>query len=103
MLPEKWIESHIAQRVVHPSHVPFQIEAEAPNVGRPGHRWPGSGLLGDHEHTGMLGMQDFVETLQKRDCFEILTAAESIGNPFAWLPRVIQVQHRSDRINAQTV
>ena len=38
---------HVLQRVVHPAHVPLQAEAEAAQVGRPGHARPRGRLLGD--------------------------------------------------------
>src|SRR5437588_1277268 len=48
-------------------------------------------------------MRRFVEFLQKRNRFEILSSAKFIRYPFAFLPAVIEVEHRRDRIDAQTV
>src|SRR5437588_7298657 len=48
-------------------------------------------------------MRRFVEFLQKRNRFEILSSAKFIRYPFAFLAAVIEVEHRRDRIDAQTV
>ncbi len=41
--------------------------------------------------------------LRKRNRFQILAPAEVVGNPFARLPRVIEIEHRGDRVHAQAV
>jgi hypothetical protein len=48
-------------------------------------------------------MHQMVEMLEKIHRFEILVAAVLVGHPFAGLARVVQVQHRSDRVHAQPV
>src|SRR2546421_5380210 len=48
-------------------------------------------------------MRRFVEFLQKRNRFEILSSAKFIRYPFAFFAAVIEVEHRRDRIDAQTV
>ena len=103
MLPVDRIERHVAQRVVHPSHVPFQIESEPSDVGGPRNRRPGRGFLCDRQRAGMADVQNFVEPLQEGDGFQILAPAERVGNPFAGLARIVQIEHRSDRIHAQAV
>ena len=40
---------HVAQRVVHPAHVPLEAEAQAAEVRRPGDARPGGRLLGDRD------------------------------------------------------
>src|ERR1041385_332136 len=40
--PVNRIETHILEEVVHPTHVPFETKAEAAQVSRTRHAWPGS-------------------------------------------------------------
>ena len=46
---------------------------------------------------------EFVEALQEVDGFEILAAAEAVGDPFALLARIVEVQHGRDGVDAQAV
>src|SRR3989440_11574842 len=48
-------------------------------------------------------MRRLVEFLQKRNRFEILSSAKFIRYPFAFLAAVVEVEHRRDRIDAQTI
>ena len=41
------IEAEIFQRVVHPTHIPFQTEPQPAQIGRLGHTRPCRGLLGN--------------------------------------------------------
>jgi len=84
---------HIAQRVVHPAHVPLHAEAQA--VGMHGARYPGPGrgLFGDHVHVGELGVDGAVEVLQKPHGFPVLVPTIGVGYPFTGLAREVQVEH----------
>ena len=93
----------VAERVVHPAHVPLVAEAEAAVVDGPAHHRPRRRLLGDHHHAGMLGEHDGVQLSQEVDGVEVLAAAESVGHPLARLARVVEVQHRGDGVDAQPV
>ena len=46
---------------------------------------------------------DLIEALEEVNSFQVLAPAELVGDPFAWLPRVVQVEHRCDGIHAETV
>ena len=46
---------------------------------------------------------EFVEALQEVDGFEVLAAPMAVGDPFARLTRVVEVQHGGDGIHAQAV
>ena len=48
-------------------------------------------------------MRQRVQPLQELDRLEVLAAAEAVGNPLAFAPRVVEVQHRRDRVHAQAV
>ena len=51
----------------------------------------------------MLGVQHFVHLPDKTNGFKIFVATMNIRNPFAFLARIVEVQHRGDRIHADTV
>ena len=51
----------------------------------------------------MLGVDDLVQVAQEGDGFDVLAAAEAVGHPLAGLSRVVEVEHRRDRVDAQAV
>ena len=57
----------IAERIVHPAHVPFQAEAESAEIGGPGDTGPGRGLFGDGENAREAAMRDFIHALDESD------------------------------------
>ena len=60
---EEGIRLHIAQRVIHPPHVPFEVEAEAVGIGGTGDTREGGGFLRDHERSGRYGKGSVVHCL----------------------------------------
>ena len=51
----------------------------------------------------MLLVGFLVEAAQKVDGFEVLAAAEFVGDPFALLARIIEIEHGGDGVYAQAV
>ena len=107
VLPEIGIQLDVVEDVVHPPHVPFQVEAQAALQAalphRVGHTGPGGGLLGDHHHVGM-GVEDVgVQGLEEVHRLQVLVPAEHIGHPLAVLPAVVQVEHGGHRVHPQAV
>ena len=51
----------------------------------------------------MLAVRQRVQLLQERDRLEVLAAAEPVRHPLPCLARVVEVQHRRDRVDAQAV
>ena len=102
VLAEERVRRAVAQHVVHPAHVPLEVEAQTAVVTRLGHHRPCGGLLGDHHNVRMIGQDVLVEQPQEVNGLEVLTAAVDVRPPFA-LPVVVQIQHGSDRIYAQAV
>ena len=94
---------HVAERVVHPAHVPLEAEPETAQVDRPGDARPGGGLLGDHHDPGHALVAGGVDLLQERDRVEVLPPAERVGRPLAFLARVVEVEHRRDRVDPEPV
>ena len=54
----------ILQRVVHPAHVPFEIETEAAGVNRMTHHGPGGRFFRNHHRAGTLAVRHFIQLLQ---------------------------------------
>ena len=51
----------------------------------------------------MLQMNFLVKSLEEINCFKILASSKAIRFPLAFLPAVIEVEHRSDRIDTKTI
>ena len=93
----------VAQRVVHPAHVPLEAETETPVVDGPGHPGPGGRLLGDHHDAGLASVVVLVDPLQQLDGLEVLVAAVLVRHPLPGLTGVVQVEHRGDGVDPQAV
>ena len=70
---------------------------------RPAHAGKRRRLLGRGHRPRMLAVRQAVQLLQKRDRVEVLAAAEPVRNPLPCLARVVEIQHRRDRVHAQAV
>ncbi len=103
MLAIDGIPGEVAQGVVHPAHVPFHAEAQATGVGRARYHGPGGGFLGHHLDVRMGAVGGLVQAAQEMDGGNVLLAAVFVGDPFARLTAVIQVEHGGHGIHAQTV
>ena len=100
---EERIGFHVAEHVVHPAHVPLEIEAQAP-VGRGlCDQRPGGGFLGDHHFMRIAAQDSRVQLLQEGDGLEIFLAAVDVLLPLAVLAVVVEVEHTGNSIDAQTV
>ena len=51
---EVGVQRGVEQGIVHPAHVPFEVEAQPPDLRRAGDQRPCRGLLRDHQKAGML-------------------------------------------------
>ena len=99
ILPEVGVQLHVVEHIVHPAHVPLEVEAQPPLAHRVGDLGPGGGLLGDHEHVAVLGKDALVEPLEEVHGLQILVAAVDIGDPLAPLAAVVQVEHGGHRVH----
>ena len=68
-----------------------------------GHARPRRRLLGGGDDPRLAPVHDLVHLLQERDRVEVLAPAELVGDPFARASRVVEVQHRRDRVYADPV
>ena len=48
-------------------------------------------------------MRDFVHALEEIDGVKVFAAAELIGNPFAGLAGVVEIEHGGDGVHAKAV
>src|SRR6185295_8422239 len=87
------IMADVLQRVVHPTHVPFETEAETADVNRARHSGPGGGFLSNRLDVAMVFIDFEIEPPKELDGVEILAASKFIRNPLAFIPRVIEIQH----------
>ena len=94
---------HVVERVVHPAHVPLQAEAETAQVHRPGDPRPRRGFLRDGDDAWHPPVDDRVHLLQEGNGVEVLPAAVLVGQPLAFLARVVEVEHRGNRVDPQPV
>ena len=90
-LAEVGVQLDIVADVVHPAHVPLEVEAQTAVVHRLGHLGPGGGLLRHHQHVGMSGEDGGVQVLEELDGLQILMAAVDVGKPLPLLAVVVQV------------
>jgi len=97
------IALQITQRVVHEPHIPFETETQATAMHRTRHVGPAGRFLRDRHHPAMGAVQDGVELLEEGHCLHILPPAMIVGHPLAGRPRIIEIEHGSDGIDAQPV
>ena len=97
----------IGQRVVHPAHVPFVVEAKTASVPvfrwRPRHAGKARRLFGDRHRTGPFDADHPIHAAQKVDGFEVFAAAMRVRHPLARFTAVVAVEHRRHRVDTQTV
>src|SRR5580692_8374861 len=93
----------VVESVVHPSHVPLEAEAETAEIQGTADAGPRGGLLGNHHNARMARVGLTIEFLEKRNRREILVAAVDVWNPFAPLAAVVEVEHRGNRVDANSV
>ena len=102
VLAEERVGRAVAQHIVHPAHVPLEVEAQTAVIaGFRDHR-PRGGLLRDHHDVRMVGQYVLIEQAQEVDRFEVLASAVDVRPPFI-LAVVVQIQHGRDRVYAQAV
>ena len=62
---------HVVQRVVHPTHVPLIVEAQAVFLGWIGNKRPSCGFLGNHHDVGAVGAYRRIELTDEVDSIKI--------------------------------
>src|SRR6266536_2913083 len=95
--------SEVFKRIVHPSHVPLQAEAEAAEMGGPRNHGISGGFFGEGLNAGVFLVGFEVEAAEKIDSFKILAATKLVGDPFSRVALVVEIEHGSDGIDSQAV
>ena len=88
---------------MHPAHVPLHREPEPAEVRRSRHHRPRRRLLRDRERAGELRVHHGVQLAQEVDRLEVLAPAVAVRDPFAGIARVVEVEHRGHRVDAEPV
>ncbi len=97
------VECRVPQRVVHPAHVPLEVEAEAAEVRGLRDAGERRRLFGEHHRARVILPHSGVQLTQEIDGVEVLAAAIAVRHPLPGLAAVVQVEHRGDRVHAQAV
>ena len=100
---EERIKLHIAEKIIHPAHIPLIIKSKTVLFYRRCDLWPCRGFFRDQNRAISILLKDRVEMLKEFHCFQILMTAVHICHPFAVILAVIQIQHRSDCVHTDTV
>ena len=93
----------IAQGVVHPAHVPLVREPEPAELDGVSDLRPGSAFLSDDHCGGHLVGNCRGQLAQERNRVQVLATAVAVRHPAPCGPRVVEVEHAGNGINAQPV
>ncbi len=102
-LAEQGICADVFQIIVHPAHIPLEVEAQpllrcpARNLG------PGGGLLRDGECAILPCMDLVIHSLDEGDRLQVLIAAINIGHPSAVTLPIIEIEHGCHSVHAKSV
>ena len=102
-LAEPGVHAEIVEHIVHPAHIPLQVEAETPHVSRPRNHRPGSGFFGNGEDTGEVAENRMVDLAQEVGCFDIFPTPVLVGDPLPFFPAVVEVEHGCHRIHPNAI
>src|SRR5271166_5656707 len=97
------IELHISKRVMHEAHVPLEAEAEAAGTGRGRNAGPRRRLFGEGHGSRVDSIDEFVEALEKSRRVAVVVGSVGIWEPLPGLARIIEVEHRGDGVDAQSI
>src|SRR5579862_1131494 len=64
----------VLERIVHPSHIPFEAEAETANVGGPRNHGPSRGFFREGLNIRMLAISFLIELSEKVDGLEVFAS-----------------------------
>ena len=96
---EVWIHGDILKHIVHPAHVPFEVEPKAAHFRRFCHVRPCRRLFSYHQYVREVRKDILVQHLKETDSLFVFRAALIVWSPFTIRPVVIQIKHRCDRID----
>ena len=94
---------HVADKIIHPAHVPLVVKAKAVVVQISGDLRPCGRLLGNHHHARILLLKYGIQMLQEFDRLQVLVSAVDVRHPLAVVLSVIQIEHGSHGVHADAV
>lgn len=97
------VQLHIGQRVVHPAHVPLEVETQSSLVDGACDAAPGGALFGYGHDSRAHCLNGPVHLLEEADRLQVLASAVFVGDPLSVAPGVVQVEHRGNRIDTESV
>ena len=103
MCTEIRIIADIGQVIIHKAHIPLKVKAKAFVIQGTRYLRPCGRFFGNHQHIRIPLFHNGIQMLDHFNRFQILIAAINIGNPLAILTSIIQIQHGSNRIHADSI
>ncbi len=95
--------AEVVERVVHPAHVPFEVEPEAALIERMGYLREGGGLFCEGEEAGVFRVKKAVEVLEELYGLKVFATAVLVRYPLVLFAGIVEVEHGGDGIDAQAV
>src|SRR5258705_7482240 len=100
---EERICLEVFESVMHPPHIPLEIETQPTGINWMTHGGPGGRLFRNHHRSRTNPVSNLIQLFQKGQCFQVLTAAKFVWEPLAFLAAIVQIKHRSHSIHPQSV
>ena len=95
---------HVVQRIVHPAHVPLEVESQAAVGGGVRHERPRRGLLRDHHHVRVVLAHGVVARADEVDGRVVLLRPARVELLLAGVVDAeVEVQHGRDAVHADAV
>ena len=85
-LAEPRIELEVIEHVVHPTHIPFEVEAQSTVLRGLGHHGPGGGFFSDRESAWEMLKQNVIGLLKEANGLRVFSAPVFVGQPFTVRP-----------------
>ena len=76
---EEAVQLAVRERIVHPAHVPFKVEAKASFFHRRGYARKSSALFSDQKGARAFPVHSLRKAREKADCCEIFVTPETVG------------------------
>ena len=100
---EDGVGLEVFEFVVHPSHVPLEVETETAVMRRLSDHRKSGRFLRYRDDAREVGQHILVHALEELDRFFVLDAAVLVRHPFSKLAAVVQVDHGRDCVYAEPV
>ena len=99
----KRMVAEIIECIMHPPHIPLKAKSKASVFYISGYLRPCRRLFRYHKCTRISSKYNCVQMLEEIYCLQVLITSILVRNPFSVFLSIIQVQHRSNCINAKSI